>query len=58
VIEDVPKLDEDGNELSDGEPTSEKIYLIIELARYKELMIWNVNTYKFTPNPFLLRPEQ
>lgn len=31
---------------------SEKIYLIMELARYKEVMSWNTNTYKFEPNQF------
>lgn len=49
VIEDVPKKDADGNDVSDDD-LSEKIYLIMELARHKEIMSWNTNTYKFEPN--------
>ncbi len=57
VIEDVPKKDEDGKDLSDEESASDKIYMIIELARYQEIMSWNMNTYKFMPNPCLLKSE-
>ena len=28
--------------------------MILELAKYKEIMTWNTNTYDFVPNPFLL----
>ena len=28
--------------------------MIMELAKYKEIMSWNENTYKFVPNPKLL----
>jgi [calcium/calmodulin-dependent protein kinase] kinase len=51
VIEDEPLKDEEGNELSDDD-LSEKIYLIMELAKYKEVMSWNTSNYKFEPNPF------
>ena len=53
VIEDVPKKDDEGNDVSDDD-LSEKIYMIMELARFKEVMTWNVNTYKFIPNPCLI----
>lgn len=46
MIEDIPKKDDEGNDISDGE-LSDKIYMIMELARYKELMTWNMNSYKF-----------
>ena len=32
----------------------DKIYAILELAKYKETMLWCENTYKFKPNPILL----
>jgi serine/threonine protein kinase len=50
VIEDVPEKDDQGNDLSDDN-NSEKIYLIMELAKYKEVMSWNTSTYKFEANP-------
>jgi serine/threonine protein kinase len=53
VIEDVPKKDDEGNDISDDE-LSEKIYLVMELARHKEVMTWNLNDYKFVPNPCLI----
>lgn len=49
VIED--KLEE-GDE--DEDEQSEKLYMIMELAKYKEVMSWNENTYKFVPNAKLL----
>lgn len=51
VIEDVPNKDDQGNDISDDD-LSEKIYLIMELAKYKEVMSWNTNTYRFEANPF------
>jgi serine/threonine protein kinase len=60
VIEDVPQKNEEGNDVSDDD-LSEKIYLIMELARHKEVMSWNTNTYKFEPNPIFGKafiPEQ
>ena len=49
IIEDVPQKDQDGNDISDDD-LSNKIYVIMELAVYKEVMTWNENTYKFVPN--------
>jgi len=49
-MEDVPQDEDDEEE-------SNKIYLIIEVAQYKEVMFWNMNTYKFEPNPFLLKDK-
>jgi serine/threonine protein kinase len=51
VIED--KIEE-GDEDEDEDERSEKLYMIMELAKYKEVMSWNENTYKFDPNPKLL----
>ena len=51
VIEDEPAKDEEGNDVSDDD-LSEKIYLIMELAKYKEVMSWNTSNYKFEPNKF------
>ena len=31
--------------------------MIMELAKYKEVMTWNENSYKFVPNPKLLSAE-
>lgn len=47
IIEDVPaqNMDQSDDEASD------KIYVIMELAVYKEVMTWNENTYQFAPNP-------
>jgi serine/threonine protein kinase len=55
VIEDVPAKDDDGNDLSDDN-LSEKLYLIMELAKYKEVMSWNTSTYKFEANPVFNTP--
>ena len=52
VIEDLPKQDDEGNDISDDD-LSQKLYMIMELAKYKEVMTWNVNNYKFIPNPKL-----
>ena len=49
IIEDVPLKDDEGNDLSDDD-LSNKIYVVMELAAYKEVMAWNENTYKFVPN--------
>lgn len=51
VIEDVPQKDADGNDISDDDH-SEKIYLIMELAKFKEVMSWNTNSYRFEPNAY------
>ena len=32
----------------------DKIYAVLELAKYKETMMWCENSYKFKPNPILL----
>ena len=53
VIEDVPKKDDEGNDISDDD-LSQKIYMVMELAKFKEVMSWNVNNYKFLPNSSLL----
>jgi serine/threonine protein kinase len=45
VIQDADENDEDA---------SDKIYMILELAKYKEIMTWNSNSYDFVPNPILL----
>ena len=42
VMEDVPQKDEDGNELSDDN-LSEKLYMILEFARHKEIMSWSTD---------------
>ena len=52
VIEDLPKQNDEGNDISDDD-LSQKLYMIMELAKYKEVMTWNVNNYKFIPNPKL-----
>lgn len=49
VIEDVPKKDDEGNDISDDD-LSQKLYMIMEFAKYKEVMTWNINNYKFIPN--------
>lgn len=49
VIEDVPQKDEDGNDISDDD-LSQKIYLIMEFVKNKEVMSWSASTYKFEPN--------
>ena len=49
VMED--KMEEDD---PDYDNASEKIYMILELAKYKEIMVWNENTYRFIPNKILL----
>ena len=57
VIEDLPKKDDEGNDISDDD-LSEKIYLVMELAMYKEVMTWNLNNYTFIPNSYLLEKGQ
>ena len=32
------------------DPDNEKIYAILELAKYKEIMTWDENASKFVPN--------
>lgn len=32
--------------------------MIMELAKYQEVMTWNTNTYQFTPNSFLIKSGQ
>lgn len=49
VIEDLPKKDDEGNDISDDD-LSQKLYMVMELAKYKEVMSWNINNYKFIPN--------
>ena len=46
--------DEDSDDMF-GEQVSPKIYCVLELAKYKEVMTWNETTFKFEPNKFLLR---
>ena len=41
VIEDTQEDDDDA---------SDKIYMILELAKYKEIMTWDQNNYNFVPN--------
>ncbi len=48
LYEVIQDTDEDDDEASD------KIYMILELAKYKEIMTWNSNSYDFVPNPVLL----
>ena len=36
---------------------NEKIYAIMEFAKYQEIMYWNENTYKFIPNQIFLVPQ-
>lgn len=50
IIEDIPKKDKDGNDISDDQ-LSDKIFVIMELAQFKEVMKWNEKTYEFLPNP-------
>ena len=38
----------------DDDDASDKIYMILELAKYKEIMTWNSTNYDFVPNPILL----
>jgi hypothetical protein len=38
----------------DDDDASDKIYMILELAKYKEIMTWNSTNYDFVPNPVLL----
>lgn len=52
VMEDVPQKDEDGNELSDDN-LSEKLYMILEFARHKEIMSWSTDQLQFVSNPFI-----
>ena len=40
VIEDTQEDDD----------ASDKIYMILELAKYKEIMTWDQNNYNFVPN--------
>lgn len=49
MIEDKYEEDEEG-----ADEQSEKLYMVMELAKYKEVMTWNENTYTFVPNPKLL----
>lgn len=50
VIEDSYEQDDD-----EEEERSEKLYMVMELAKYKEIMSWDENTYQFVPNPQLVR---
>ena len=49
VIEDKYEDDEDG-----ADDQSEKLYMVMELAKFKEVMSWNENIYRFVPNPRLI----
>ena len=51
VIEDPD--DEDSDDMF-GEQVSTKIYCVLELAKYKEIMTWNETSFKFEPNKHLL----
>ncbi len=52
LYEVIQDTDEDDDEASD------KIYMILELAKYKEIMTWNSNSYDFVPNPVLLQNSE
>jgi serine/threonine protein kinase len=43
----VDEIIEDDDEIEDA---SDKIYVVMELALYKEIMTWNEATYQFVPN--------
>lgn len=43
----VDEIIEDDDEQDDG---SDKIYVVMELAIFKEIMAWNEATYQFVPN--------
>lgn len=38
----------------EDDDSSDKIYMILELAKYKEIMTWNSTNCDFVPNPVLL----
>lgn len=40
------------------DPSNEKIYAVLELAKYKEIMIWDENANKFIPNQVLIKPGE
>jgi len=50
-----PDLGDSDDEDEDTSSFSEKIYMIMELARHKEVMTWSTTTYKFHPNAVLLK---
>ena len=52
LYEVIQDTDEDDDEASD------KIYMILELAKYKEIMTWNSNSYDFVPNPVLIQNSE
>ena len=52
VIEDEENEDDDD---MFGEQPSDKLYMIVELAKYKEIMSWDSQQNKFKPSPYLLK---
>lgn len=43
---------------SSDDSLSEKIYLVMELAEYRQVMTWNTHSFVFMPNPILLKTPQ
>jgi serine/threonine protein kinase len=46
----IIKVHEIIEDVDDSDDGSDKIYVVMELAIYKEIMTWNETTYKFVPN--------
>lgn len=46
----IIKADEIIEDTEDSDDGSDKIYIVMELALYKEVMSWNENSYQFVPN--------
>ena len=55
VIED--EENEDDDEMF-GEQPSDKLYMILELAKFKEIMSWDPQKNVFKPSVFLLQMSQ
>lgn len=51
---DVEYINQSDSDDDDSRTLSEKIYMVMELARYKEVMTWESSTFKFNANPVLL----
>lgn len=49
--------DEDSDDMF-GEQLSPKIYCVLELAKYKEVMTWNETSFKFEANKHLLTENE
>ena len=46
----IIQVDEIIEDNENNDDASDKIYVVMELALYKEVMTWNENTYQFVPN--------